>query len=196
MLTATVSGSFRRHMDAITSAVHELSALSVRVLSPADPRVVAADKEFLFVASDPTRSVRLVQDRHFESIRASDFLWLVCPDRNVGQSSCLEIGFATSCGVPVLATLAPGDMTLQQYVRVVPSLRAAVTVLAVDPPARRHEGGVLIDPKASIEHAHAQLERIGFALAGRSAGGNLAGEVYRDAEDIRRALALPTRYLQ
>ena len=80
MLTAAVSGSFHRHMGAITAAVHELAALSVRVLSPADPRVVAAKGEFLFVASDRHRSVKLVQDRHMDCIKAADFLWLVCPD--------------------------------------------------------------------------------------------------------------------
>src|ERR1700731_515419 len=104
MLTATVSGSFNRHMDAIPSAVHELPSLSVRVLSPADPRIVAFQGEFLFVASDPVRSVRLVQDRHFESIRAADFLWLVCPDGYVGQSASMEIGYAAAVGVPMFAT--------------------------------------------------------------------------------------------
>src|SRR6266403_5199695 len=119
MLNATVSGSFHRHMEAITTAVHELAALSVRVLSPADPRVVAQQGEFLFVASDRVRSVRLVQDRHLEAIRAADFLWLVCPDGYVGQSASMEVGFAAAVDVPIFATNRPGDLTLQQYVKVV-----------------------------------------------------------------------------
>src|SRR6266403_3510338 len=101
MLTATVSGSFHRHMEAIMTAVHELAALSVRVLSPSDPRIVAAQGEFLFVASDPVRSVRLVQDRHLECIKAANFLWLVCPDGYVGQSASMEIGYAAAMGVPI-----------------------------------------------------------------------------------------------
>src|SRR5258708_29261487 len=115
MLTATVSGSFHRHMEAITAAVHELAALSVRVLSPADPRIVAAQGEFLFVASDPVRSVRLVQDRHLETIRAANFLWLVCPDGYIGQSASMEIGYAVREGIPVFSTTAPADLTLRQY---------------------------------------------------------------------------------
>src|ERR1700719_4959 len=95
-LSATVSGSFHRHMDAITAAVQELASLSVRVLSPADPRVVAQQGEFLFVASDRVRSVRLVQDRHFESIRSASFLWLVCPDGYVGPSASMELGCAVT----------------------------------------------------------------------------------------------------
>src|SRR5579859_7212495 len=115
-LSVAVSGSFHRHMDAITAVVQELASLSVRVLSPADPRVVAQQGEFLFVASDRVRSVRLVQDRHLESIRAADFLWLICPDGYVGQSASMEIGYAAAAGVPILATHVPSDLTMREYV--------------------------------------------------------------------------------
>src|SRR6266851_1855021 len=125
-LKAAVSGSFHRHMAAIGAAVKELTSHSIRVLSPADPRIVAAQGEFLFVASDRVRSVRLVQDRHLESIRAANFLWLVCPDGYVGQSASLEVGFAAAVGVPIFATHAPGDLTLREYVTIVPTLSAAV----------------------------------------------------------------------
>jgi len=158
-LAVAVSGSFHRHMAAITSAVHELAARSVRVLSPADPRVVAAQGEFLFVASDSVRSVRLVQDRHLESIRAADFLWLICPDGYVGQSASMEIGFAAAAGVPVFATHAPSDLTLRQYVTVVPSLAEALRRIATSPRPRRPER-FLIDAHASVEEAHQVLDRI------------------------------------
>src|SRR5713226_4457640 len=163
MITATVSGSFHRHMGAITTAVHELAALSVRVLSPADPRIVAEQGEFLFVASDPVRSVRLVQDRHLECIKAANFLWLVCPDGYVGQSASMEIGYAAAVGVPILATEAPSDLTLRQYVKTVPSLTAAVRMIGASPRRRRPEG-ILIDPRATVDKAHYILERIGAAL--------------------------------
>src|SRR5271166_253511 len=126
MLAAAVSGSFHRHMDAISAAVHELATLSVRVLSPSNPRIVAAQGEFLFVASDPVRSVRLVQDRHLESVRAADFLWLVCPDGYVGQSASMEIGFAAAAGVPIFGTHAPFDLTLRQYVAIIPTIKEAL----------------------------------------------------------------------
>src|SRR5712692_2045419 len=118
--SAAVSGSFHRHMGAISTAVHELASLSVRVLSPADPRIVAAQGEFLYVASDRVRSVRLVQDRHLDCIRAANFLWLVCPDGYVGVSAAMEISAATDAGVPIFAIRAPSDMTLREYVTVVP----------------------------------------------------------------------------
>src|SRR5271156_1726706 len=140
MITAAVSGSFHRHMDAIGAAVQELMALSVRVLSPADPRIVAQQGEFLFVASDRVRSVRLVQDRHLESIRAASFLWLVCPDGYVGQSASMEIGFAAASGVPIFSTHAPSDLTLRQYVTIVPSLATALSIVSAFARPRQPEG--------------------------------------------------------
>ena len=194
MLAATVSGSFPRHMETITAAVHELAALSVRVLSPADPRIVAKQGEFLFVASDPVRSVRLVQDRHLESVRAADFLWLVCPDGYVGSSASQEIGYAIAVGVPILATYAPSDLTLRQYVKIVPTLASAVRMIAASPQRRRPEG-ILIDPRASVEKAHYILDRIGAALTRPSGFEEQARRVHRDVADLQTTLALPS-YLQ
>jgi hypothetical protein len=194
MLNATVSGSFHRHMGAITGAVHELAALSVRVLSPADPRVVAQQGEFLFVASDPVRSVRLVQDRHLESIRAANFLWLVCPDGYVGQSASMEVGFAAAVGVPIFATQAPGDLTLRQYVKVVPTIVAAVAMVRASA-QRRPVEGILIDPRASVEKAHHILDRIGAALTRPLSLEEPTARVHRDIAALQSKLALPT-YLQ
>jgi hypothetical protein len=194
MLTAAVSGSFHRHMDAISGAVKELMALSVRVLSPADPTVVAAQGEFLFVASDRVRSVRLVQDRHLESIRAASFLWLVCPDGYVGQSASMEIGFAAGASVPIFATHQPSDLTLREYVIVVPSIAEAVARAAGTVQARP-EGGILIDPGASIEKVQQTLEQIKGALTQSSGIIDPAINVHLGIENIRAKLRLPT-YLQ
>jgi hypothetical protein len=191
MLNATVSGSFHRHMEAITTAVHELAGLSVRVLSPADPRIVAEQGEFLFVASDPVRSVRLVQDRHLESIRAANFLWLVCPDGYVGQSASMEVGYAAAVEVPILATHAPSDLTLRQYVKIVPSLAAAVRMIAASRRRRRPEG-ILIDPRPSVEKAHYILDRIGAALTRPGEFEEPARRLHRDMTDLQETLALPT----
>jgi hypothetical protein len=191
MLTAAVSGSFHRHMGAITAAVHELAALSVRVLSPADPRVVAAQGEFLFVASDRVRSVRLVQDRHLESIRAADFLWLICPEGYVGQSASMEVGFAAAAGVSIFATHAPGDLTLREYVTIVPSLKAALWRIEAN--ARpRHAEGLLIDPHASIDEAHDILDRIAASLSRQDSSRSPSDAVHRGVSALRRTVGLPT----
>lgn len=194
MLKAAVSGSFHRHMEAITAAVHELAALTVRVLSPADPRVVARQGEFLFVASDRITSVRLVEDRHLECIRAANFLWLVCPDGYVGQSASMEIGFAAAVGVPIFAAHQPADLTLRQYVKIVPDLKTAVSMDSAHAHRRRAEG-ILIDPHASVEHAHYVLDRIGTALTRPSNPGASVRRIYRDVADLQKTLELPA-YVQ
>jgi hypothetical protein len=210
MLAATVSGSFHRHMEAISAAVHELVALSVSVLSPADPRIVLEDQgfllvssdldpntrqtkdgEFLYVASDIIRSVRLVQDRHLECIRMADFLWLVCPDGYIGQSASMEIGYAAASGVPVYSIHAPTDLTLRQYVKIVPSIQAAIDISQYQP-ARRREEGILVDPRASIAEAHALLERIEKALTRRVEAIDPAHQVRRDFASLQAKLVLPT----
>ncbi|MFL6389687.1 MAG: hypothetical protein ACJ71U_19600 [Terriglobales bacterium] len=193
-LAATVSGSFHRHMHEIGSAVEELAALSIRVLSPADPRIVAAQGEFLFVASDPVRSVRLVQDRHLEAIRASSFLWLVCPDGYVGQSASMEIGFAAAIGMPIYSMYAPSDLTLRQYVKIVPSLAQAVRLAEATPRPKQSEG-ILINPRASIAEAHDILERLGVALTRPEISGEPARRANGYIAEIQAKVSLPT-YLQ
>jgi hypothetical protein len=181
-------------MGAITTAVHALADLSVRVLSPADPRIVAQQGEFLFVASDPVRSVRLVQDRHLESIRAADFLWLVCPDGYVGQSASQEIGYAIAVKVPIFATRAPSDLTLQQYVEIVPTLAAAVEMIKSRHRQKPPEG-ILINPRASVEQAHFVLDRIEDGLTRPNGFEEPAHHVHRDVAKLQAVIALPT-YMQ
>ncbi len=114
-------------MDQVSAAVEQLKGRGVSVLSPAEPYVVAEEHGFLFVASDPVRCIRLVQDRHLAAIQASDFLWLVCPGGYIGLSAAMEIGFAVSAGVPVFSLTEPGDITMREYVRTVESMDEALS---------------------------------------------------------------------
>lgn len=145
MIRATVSGSFHRHMAPIAEAVGAMGALGVEVLSPSDPRVVAADGDFLFVASDKLRSRRMVEDRHLEAIRASDFLWVVCPDGYTGASTSGEILAAAVLGKPIYSVHAALDITIGDYVETVASMSDAVVR------ARRLREGRLV--RNSPDHA-------------------------------------------
>jgi len=168
MLTATVSGSFHRHMAAITEAVSALLDMGVRVLSPADPRVVDRWSDFLFVASDSTRSIRLVQDRHLACIAESDFLWLVSPDGYVGQSASMEIGFAVANRVPILGTTQPADLTLRRYVQCISAMRALPQAVHVTRAVSGAVPGLLVDPTANVERAHRALETVRGLMVRRS----------------------------
>ena len=192
MLTATVSGSFHRHLAAIQTAVDELAALGVRVLSPRDPRVVDARGDFLFVASDRVRSVLLVEDRHLECIKASDFLWLINPDGYVGQSAALELGFAVANAVPIFSVDIPYDLTIRQYVRRVPDLRHLVERIRENKQDIQRDDGarVLIDPYDSIPVAQERLESLRHILTGRAtvSEDSQASVVADEIADLERML--------
>ena len=161
-ITACVSGSFRRFMDGVQEAVYALTDQGVRVLSPADPRVVAQLGDFLFVASDRLRAIRPVQNRHFAAIAASDFLWLVARGGYVGSSAAMEIGYAVALGTPVFAAEAPEDQTLSEYVQVVPGVADVINLIRSQQSVCR--GSVLLDPVGVIESAHEGLDSIERAL--------------------------------
>ena len=187
MLKATVSGSFHRYMPAIYDAVGELRALGVDVLSPSDPRVVDHLGEFLFVASDRLRSIKLVQDRHFEAIRASDLLWLVCPDGYVGASASAEIGAAHAYGTPIFSDHVPTDLTLQQYVRKAESIKSAVKLTR--PRGTNHHDTLhyLIEPDHSIKSALDSLQQIQPILRGTSTKD--PGETEHQVKHVLRRVA-------
>ena len=174
MLRATVSGSFHRHMCAIYEAVGDLRLRGVEVLSPSDPRVVDHVGEFLFVASDRLRSIKLVQDRHLEAIRASDFLLVVCPDGYTGASTSGEIMAAAVLGVPVFSLSPASDITLGQYVRAVHDI-AEIPSLIGSRARVAHGGHVLLDPERSIDAAMDSLQKLGPALTAR--GGTTEAEL-------------------
>jgi hypothetical protein len=169
MLTAAVSGSFHRHMPAIYTAVGELRASGVKVLSPEDPRIVDHIGEFLFVASDRLRSILLVQDRHFEAIRAADFLWVVCPDGYTGTSTSAEIGFARAAQTPVFSDRLPLDITLQHYVRRAPSLKAVVRYFSHRRQAKHNTPRLLLEPEMAIESSMRALDTLKPMLLGKRA---------------------------
>lgn len=188
--SVTVSGSFHRHLVAIQQAVESFASIGVRVLSPADPRVVDCFGPFIFVASDLRRSIRGVQNRHLDAIRSSCLLWLECPDGYVGSSAALEVGFAIAIGVPVFASAPPDDLTLRQYVSVVSGPRAALAALrsstseVVGP-------SLLLEPVAAIGLAHSELEALQVELttASPSEGDPIDTRLNR----LARRLSVPAR---
>jgi hypothetical protein len=166
---------------------------NIKVLSPADPRVVDSLDDFLFVASDRVRSVRLVQDRHLQSILAADFVWLVAPDGYVGQSAAMEIGFAIANAVPIFSLNLPTDMTLRQYVRQVQSLRQAIQHGRVT--GRVKPETFLIDPHASLERAQTRLEEINRIMEhSPRASFDASDAVYSRCQEVTGLLSIPGRH--
>jgi hypothetical protein len=119
---------------------------------------------FLFVASDRLRSVRLVQQRHLFAIGESDFLWLVAPDGYVGTSAAMEIGYAIACRIPVFCADTPTDVTLREFVTVVPDMKEALGRTKPRQGVPFHLA--LLDPTAAVDQAHRGLEELEAALKG------------------------------
>lgn len=161
-LNATVSGSFRRTMREVRESVELLVDLGCTVLSPADPRVVDAFGDFLYVASDRLRNIRLVQERHFAAIDQSDFLWLVVRDGYVGTSSALEIGWAARAGIPVYCSEAPDDWTLRALVQVVANEAEAIARVTSRAPVAAIS--ILLDPRSVAERAHRTIDALSAGL--------------------------------
>ena len=115
-----LAGSFHRHGAELSDALGELRDSGVLVLSPRDLTIAGADGPFLYTAGDRATSVKGIEDDHLAAICKAGFLWLVCPDGYVGTSAALEIGFAVGRGVPVLSRTRPSDITIREYVEVVP----------------------------------------------------------------------------
>jgi hypothetical protein len=166
-LIATVSGSFRRAMGAVADAVYRLTDAGVRVLSPADPRVVDQFGDFLFVASDRARAIKLVESRHLAAIEASDFVWLVAPEGYIGQSGAMEVGFAVAVGTPVFCSEVPVDLTLRQYVTTLPQPEDALRAVHQGRNAHQRAASspsILLNPTGVLQAAHDDLERIALEL--------------------------------
>lgn len=161
----TVSGSFRRSLVEIEEAVALLGEAGADVLSPEDPRAVGELDGFVFVASDRSRVVRLLQQRHFAAISASDYLWVVAPEGRVGLSVCLEIGHALAFNVPVYCSEVPQDLTVRSLVGVASTpaepLAAGVEVVSGG------GGSLLLDPDHAIDEGHRLLSDIGDRVSGR-----------------------------
>ena len=157
-LHAVVSGSFRRHLSEIQQAVAELTDRGVKVLSPADPRVVDEFGDFLFVASDRLRSIHAVESRHLTAIRSADFLWLVDPDGYVGPSASMELGFALAAQTPIFTSSTPNDLTLRQYVRTVSVLSDAIRETCRSRPTPPLP--LIVDPQEGAQQLHSVIDRL------------------------------------
>ena len=175
----TVSGTFRRAMSDVQDVVQALADAGAVVLSPANPRIVDRFGDFVFVASDLVRHLRMVQARHLAAIAASDFVWLIAPDGYIGQSAAMEIGFAAAHAVPVYSTQVPCDLTLRQWVITVSSVGEALARTSVHA-EQSPSAAILLDPTGAIDASHDDLEVAGRGLLGAPAP--------QASEDARLAL--------
>lgn len=161
----TVSGSFHRHIEAIQEAVGCFRTLGCTVLSPAEPIITEAIGRFLLVASDRSRSIPLVQQRHFDSIASSHFLWLQCTDGYVGTSAAAEVGYAAAMGIPIVSSVPPLDQTLREFTLAGYSIEQAVREFgkrSVPIPS-----AFLLDPELAVQRIDSAVSTMRSAAVGK-----------------------------
>jgi len=166
MYKITVCGSFHRHLLGVKDAIDEFEENGCEILSPRDVKIVADVGDFLFVASNPYRSIKLVESQHLFSIAASDFVWLVAPDEYIGQSAAIEVGYAIAKSKPIYCERTPSDLTIAEYVTVArsPSLAIEAHTRLI---SKQHTitHSVLLDTVKATQEAHYLIDKIALLLS-------------------------------
>ncbi len=190
-IRVTVSGSFNRHLAEICLDVANLEIKKCEVLSPKTPCFSVVENGFLFIESDLHRSIYLSQEAHFQSIKNSDFLWIVCPDRKPGISTSLEVGFALANRIPIFTKTPIIDKTISTYIKVVDSIDEAILYSKKVRKSSTKTSSLLIGSyeKSCIELS-IEMEKIFSLLGKRSLNDNEGNEVKNCQERILKILGV------
>lgn len=91
---------------------------------------IEQDAEFKKDTAERAMSIRNIESHHLYAINQSDFLWVHISGGYVGVSTAMEIGYSTALGIPVFASGAVADVTLKNFITIVPSVfEATMNVL-------------------------------------------------------------------
>jgi NTP pyrophosphatase (non-canonical NTP hydrolase) len=159
-ISATISGSFNKHLDKIQDKIRELQGEGIEVLSPKLSRPFSCEGRFVRLETDKGTPGE-IEFGHLEGIARSDFLYVVNPGGYVGKSVALEIGYALSRGIPVYSLEKPEDFVLSFFVKPERSVKIIKRLFI----ARRNE---ISFPKKSLTMTDIQnyvrdmVERRGF----------------------------------
>jgi NTP pyrophosphatase (non-canonical NTP hydrolase) len=114
-LNCTISGSFRRFLEQVKAAMRDCAENEVNVLSPRSGSVIGEENGFVFLEGD-SGEPKDIEAHHLQSIRRSDFLFVVNPDGYIGPNATLEVGYALALSVPVFCLQVPSETVLAEFV--------------------------------------------------------------------------------
>ncbi len=117
-MKCVVSGSFKKFYDGIIKTIEEFERCGAKVLSPKVSRIINAGEEFALLESDTTKNIKVLEKKHLDAIRESDFLYVYNPEGYIGTSATMEIGWALSLDKPVFSLQKPSDLVLAEFVKV------------------------------------------------------------------------------
>lgn len=127
----TICGSFKKDTAVLADLFLELEATNCRVLSPLSLHFADPTADFVALPSESDLSIKEIEKFHLRAIAESDFIWLHDPDGYVGISGSFELGYAYAKGKPIFSNDLPNDVTLQQFVSVVPSVFTALKTIQI-----------------------------------------------------------------
>lgn len=110
--TATLSGSFRKHLDYINKIKVNLENQKVQILSPRFAIPKNPGEEFVVFEGEEGQTALKLEKHHLESIQKSDCLIVCNKEGYVGASALIEIGFAISLDKNIIFTEIPTEFML------------------------------------------------------------------------------------
>jgi NTP pyrophosphatase (non-canonical NTP hydrolase) len=128
MISATISGSFNKHLDKIQDKIREFQGEGIEVLSPKPSWPFSSEGGFVMLETDKGTPGE-IEFEHLEALARSDFLYVVNPSGYVGKSVALEIGYAMSRGIPVYSLEKPEDYVLSFFVKPEKSVKSIKRLL-------------------------------------------------------------------
>jgi NTP pyrophosphatase (non-canonical NTP hydrolase) len=114
-LTVTLIGSFRKDVDKL-QRLFEDTKNRFTLLSPISIDFTNEEDGFVKTKDEMKSSIKHIEQKHLEAIKASDFVLLHAPSGYVGVSAATEIGFAYALGIPVFADEKPTDKTIETFI--------------------------------------------------------------------------------
>lgn len=125
-MKTTLCGSFRKDLESLAKQRDELLSKNVEILSPVSVDFVDCENGFARTKAELKHNPKDIEAAHIEAIKASDFVWLFAPEGYVGLSAGFEIGVASTLGIPIFSLTEPVDITIREFVTVVPSITSVV----------------------------------------------------------------------
>jgi hypothetical protein len=100
-MNVTIIGSFRKYYDEICTVIEMFEQNEIRVLSPKISRIVENLDGFVILKSDNSDNPQEIQQRVFDNIDLSDYVYVWNPDGYVGVTTAYEIGRIAEKGIDI-----------------------------------------------------------------------------------------------
>lgn len=76
-------------------------------------KIINPEEQFIVLESDSKdKNIKQLEEEHLEAIKNSDFLYICNPQKYLGNSTIIEIGFAVANKKPIFSSEPIDDITL------------------------------------------------------------------------------------